>query len=165
MYVLFYLRHHIAVELWILAFLTLLHIIPVQGETLLAEQEHCHHVGDDHKRHGKVYNAESFLQRHVSAQQDRDAGEEAEDEDGLAVLADEADVGLAIEIVGNDGTVGKQEDGGGEEPTSAASHEMLQCASGQNDTVFAVGIKTAEDDDKGGAGTDQQGVRKYTQRL
>ena len=111
MYVVRYVAHHPAVERRVLSFSALLHIVAEQTYGITAEKQHGHHVGDDHQRHGQVYNAEGFLKGHVAPQQHSDTREQAKHEDGLAALADEADVGLAIEVVGNDGTVGEKEDG------------------------------------------------------
>ena len=104
-------------------------------------------------------------QRHESAQQHGDAAKEAEHEYGLGILADKADVGLAIEIVGNDGAVGKEEDGCRKEPTAPWSQEVFQCTASQDDAVLAIGIQTAEDDDKGGTGTDDKRIGEDAQCL
>ena len=92
-----------------------------EAEGVAAQEADGDEVDDGHECHCEINDAPRLLQSHETTHEDDDTTQAAEQVDGPFLVADVAHIRLAIEVVGDDGAVGKEEDGGREEPSSEAA--------------------------------------------
>lgn len=96
------------VEDGILACFFLFQIIVVETDNVLAKQEDGKEVDDGHECHAKIYQAPGLLQTHEATHEDGETGDDTESLNHPLTTGDETDVGLAVEVIGNDGAVAKR---------------------------------------------------------
>ena len=136
-----------------------------EAEGIAAEHQYGDEVEDGHECHRQIDDAPRLLQRHAAAHHYHYAAQQTEDRHRPRLLRDVAHVRLSVEIVGNDCTVGKEEDGCHQEPASEATQVVLHGVTGQDDAVVASRVTSAQQNDERRAGADDECIGEDAEAL
>ena len=110
-----------------------------------------HKIHYRHHSHRQIHNAPCLLQRYQCSSHHCCSRDDAEEVDIRHLAGDKPNVGLAIELVGDDGAVGKEEDGSRYEHTAKRPDVVFKRIFGEYDAVATAVINAREQDDEGSA--------------
>ena len=144
---------------------SLLNVVVEKLKDLWRELDDGDEIDQSHYTHTYIHHAPSRLQGDQSACHYCYSRYQTEDVDRRLAVGDKPYVGLAIEIVGDNRAVGKEEDGGGDEQASSLSHVGFKGILREDDAVASAVVEPGKEDDEGGAATDDDGVGEHAESL
>ena len=152
-------------EHWVFALLTLRLVVVEQDESLLGKQRNGDEVAYRHESHEEIDNAECLLQGHKRASKHNTTIEDAEEEHRLRLVGHKAYIGLAIEVIADDRTVGEEEYRSRDEISANRSYLGFERLGSEHYAIGITVVETCNEHDESRAGANQQGVGEDSERL
>ena len=111
-------------------------------------------VDDSHHPHGQIYKAPGGLQGNQCTQHNRTSSHQTEELNSPTLLRDKSYVGLAIKVVGYDGTKGEEENSLCQKESTCGTHMQFHGSLSKENAIIVSVIEPGEENDEGRAATD-----------